>query len=662
MKTNEYDKKDHTRSIESASMGGPFNFVNNRGEDLIRAKLINGVQNNCFQVKQLSKITKDSQNGIDDYSNLCDKIVSIKNKISFCHFLLSNDTAYSLEDGQEDNFKLKPLSGQENNIINIYENLTPEAKGRSNYWIGWPPYCTGDLPSMTAAILMGFPHGIRIHKSGNANLDDKIAELNSYLGGEIDTYGNNKYLITDKGIKGVISENTLGTENLKFSWLTRVVATGEYQDESSKKLSETIPNEDFNKGYNAKAREIIRNTWLGDDVKSYDSKIETFLDEKYNIKAEDIKGKKVVFIWIRKSGERGGAHYENDTSFNEVENYINMNSDKISYFFLVGDEKGGKAQNIADKLEKVYNLTEFWKKGQGIEDWGGNTRTGQFRLYDYINRIAKVTHIGSMSGGLEALALLGHKVKFKAKKGEIGVKRMEQYGDKFVHRLSYYKNAKSFVKSGIGWFGSDTDKVKLENKIKTINANKIDYLRIDFFNDDNKKRGFEKSSAKYYAFFSSKQWSATVNRMLSPIYTKQKDNLNEVLKMINNFMITRDVEKKKQLKNSILHLFCDNCELGSNELDKYFKTHEFVVYYFIRYVDVENCIPFLQTIKNNIEQFISGNNFLVGNRTVEYNLIKLYSNHWAESTDWKIGAPGISRPYIKAVVETSKQINRKIRK
>ena len=171
-------------------------------------------------------------------------------------------------------------------------------------------------------------------------------------------------------------------------------------------------------------------------------------------------------MWIRKSGERGGAHYENDTSFHALSDYINRNREEL--IILAGDKKEDKTTKLVETdRNRVFDLTEFWKV-RGLEDWGGNTRTGQLRLYDYINKASNgnLKHIGSMSGGLEALALLGHNVMFKGKMGEGSVARMEQYKEN--SNINY------------DWIG-----------FKRYSPLGYDY------------RGYEKSAAKYYVFFSS---------------------------------------------------------------------------------------------------------------------------------------------------------------
>ncbi|MDD3038152.1 hypothetical protein, partial [Bacteroides sp.] len=287
---------------------------------------------------------------------------------------------------------------------------------------------------------------------------------------------------------------------------------------------------------------------------------------------------------------------------------------------------------------------------------------------------------------------------------------------------------------------SEKDKVKLENKIKTINANKIDYLRIDFFNDDNKKRGFEKSSAKYYAFFSSKQWCDIINKKLSSIYgidemeKKAKEDLQFCDKLNQLYLSSKDsieamkkpkIEKEMNgLKKSGPNLFFNikkiknmeekknkaiekneaikkdmnmsnesakDCSLLENEIlkieseiielkklglvfvkksngktigetvektveDIFEKTVEEFSNYSKGKLDDEY-IKYLETIKEQIIQYLEKRQVEKNEAAKKY-LFQLYYDHWAASTDWKMGAPGISKPFANVVIEVSKQINK----
>lgn len=438
--------------------------------------------NRCMQFTRIEMDRDRIKSGKADYVKLGKKYWPARDRINFVRFIMGQGNVYQMNDGNDETVQISNFIGGK---YDLYEALTPDMQDRTNYWIGWPANSTGDLPSMTTALLMGFPHGIRIYKAQGITAESKLGEVKAYLGGEVD----GEYIITDAGMKGCISESKIGHENISFSWLTRVVAAGRYGEDGGGGVQEQLEDPDFSKGYTGKARKKVRETWLGCDstgVFPYRKAIKQWLGKYLGIDVKKkIFGKTVEILWIRKSGEKGGAHYENDTGLAAVENYIDHGSANV--YILAGDCKDNKTSrivaNTSSGMKGVYDLTEFWMNSpkRDLQFWGGDSRTGQFRLYDYLNTVAgSLRHIGSMSGGLEALALLGHEVSYKAKQGETGVGRMERYA---VHDQ------------------------------KQLPVDQIRYNRRPFFEHkeiqqpetgemiDNK--GFEKSSAKYYVFFSS---------------------------------------------------------------------------------------------------------------------------------------------------------------
>lgn len=424
------------------------------------------------------------------------KELPAKEKKEFCDFLLQRENPSIEFDQYKIDFELQDAP---RNKKEYYTSIT-ENIDSSNYWINWPTFATGDLPSMCAAILMGFKHGIHMHK-GDPPVEPlkRVGMICAFLNAIEDEDNDNHYIVNKDGWKA--EYNSQGTiiegqkDSLKFSWLTNVVATGKYVIEKGEGIivdgilrdkydykHKGEPGKDGNgkdlyEGFNEKGKNIIREAWLGKD---YDSQsIKNWIEENLKIQIENLENKEIIILWIRTSGGKGGAHFENDTSFKALEKYI-VKYGKGKAIFLAGDNKikdgvkdatANKAQFLAEQYNQkeerqVYNITEFWKRDD-VQSWGGDTRTGQFRLYEFLKNISKdnLTHIGSMSGGLEALALLGHKVDFKGREGDESVKRMRRY---------------------------------------EVNEN-IHYRRIDFTgsNKEYDYAGYEKSSAKYYVFFST---------------------------------------------------------------------------------------------------------------------------------------------------------------
>ena len=418
--------------------------------------------------------------------------------------------------------------------INVGENAQ---KIRDNkYWIDWPEYATGDLPSMSAAILMGFPYGIKVNLNGghigkltNAlknsnnkfnqflNAKDKfplntlinlkseiinektqikhayakLEEVASYLG--CSKIGHRYAADSSNVLKATLNPNVnplsyeseIVTNNVrergkKFSWLTRVVATGTYKHEG-KLYEEHLP--DSKNKFGLKDFNLIKRAWFNGiyGEQNVIDQIKDFLNG-YRLNKESFKGRDVEVLWIRTSGASGGAHYENDTSFRAIKKYIDLPSNANKFFILAGNDKNEKAELIAKKFsDRVVNLTRFWEKEEWKKIAKGN-RAWQFYVYEVIKEMCKgnLKHIGSMSGGLEALALIGHNVEFKAKDKEWGVGRVDQY--------------KWMVNRGVR-----TDWHQMDG------LNSVAYTRRDFFDRGGKisSAGYEKRAAKYYNLFTN---------------------------------------------------------------------------------------------------------------------------------------------------------------
>ncbi|MGW6688109.1 WXG100-like domain-containing protein [Streptomyces sp. NPDC054961] len=161
----------------------------------------------------------------------------------------------------------------------------------------------------------------------------------------------------------------------------------------------------------------------------------------------DLAGREVIVLWSRFSGKSGGAHLEHDTSFTGVRQIIERVAETAAsspttrqpFVLIVGDRHAdpvheGKYAEMARDLStdhvSVHDLTAFWRPGSeeigtALRGWGGHTRTGQFKLYEYLDREAdSARHLGFRSGNLEAMAMLGYRVKYMEEPNSIGTVRM----------------------------------------------------------------------------------------------------------------------------------------------------------------------------------------------------------------------------------------------
>ncbi|MFE9850495.1 hypothetical protein ACFYPN_17010 [Streptomyces sp. NPDC005576] len=195
-------------------------------------------------------------------------------------------------------------------------------------------------------------------------------------------------------------------------------------------------------------RESVRRSWNLDPKQ--DSAVESWLGTKgVTLGADD----RVAVVWSRFSGKKGEVHIEHDTAYIGIAQIIAGLGD-IKAVLIVGDsgaeQAGGtelspgkeKFRSMAayfnegalpgsdervthDTFDaRVVDLTEFWND-PGAAAWGGSSRTGQFRLFDYLHRHSTTRHLGFRSGNLEAMALMGFPVRYlEEPNSEMGGARM----------------------------------------------------------------------------------------------------------------------------------------------------------------------------------------------------------------------------------------------
>ena len=134
------------------------------------------------------------------------------------------------------------------------------------------------------------------------------------------------------------------------------------------------------------------------------------------------KGKSYAFIWFRRSGEKGGAHKELDTSEKATQQIIEVakKGEAAEKLVIIGDS-GHDLGKVAD-----INLTEFWNESGS--PFKGSGRKMQLALFAYlINNGFNIMNIGMRSGALEGPALLGVKTVFLEEKYNLQEGRMDQW-------------------------------------------------------------------------------------------------------------------------------------------------------------------------------------------------------------------------------------------
>jgi hypothetical protein len=153
-------------------------------------------------------------------------------------------------------------------------------------------------------------------------------------------------------------------------------------------------------------------------------------------------GRNLLILWSRFSGKGGDIHIEHDTSYWGIKQIVHRVADMYDAVIITGDkgyikEKAKKYDETANEInegsqpKKVFNITEFWK-GHSPEliAWGGNTRLGQFKLYEYFQEhFQNVKHLGFRSGNLEVMAMLGYQVRYMEEEGSESGDRMMPWFD-----------------------------------------------------------------------------------------------------------------------------------------------------------------------------------------------------------------------------------------
>lgn len=147
------------------------------------------------------------------------------------------------------------------------------------------------------------------------------------------------------------------------------------------------------------------------------------------------QGQRIAILWSRFSGKKGDIHLEHDTSYEGMRQLIGWIAPHYSAVIIAGDPSAtpASANKFAVMAQhagiNVHNLTGFWSHNTPqLRAWGGNTRIGQFKLYDYLDRhYAELKHLGARSGNLEVMAMMGHTTKYTEEPGSRGAERMESW-------------------------------------------------------------------------------------------------------------------------------------------------------------------------------------------------------------------------------------------
>ncbi|MFE9611762.1 hypothetical protein [Streptomyces sp. NPDC006012] len=198
------------------------------------------------------------------------------------------------------------------------------------------------------------------------------------------------------------------------------------------------------KHFSSELRETLRTAWQLDDghfTHELQQAVGSWLSGRG---VPDVAERDVVVLWSRFSGKRGEIHVEHDTSHTGLAQILDGLKHRTTdrprgpLVILAGDASAHSgrpskfpvmAKQFRDSGLEVHDLTGFWKQPKGLDTWGGGSRIGQMRLFEYLNRASggRLRHLGFRSGNLEAMALSGHQVRYLEEVGSNGGDRMAKW-------------------------------------------------------------------------------------------------------------------------------------------------------------------------------------------------------------------------------------------
>ncbi|MDR4952791.1 hypothetical protein REB14_11445 [Chryseobacterium sp. ES2] len=321
-----------------------------------------------------------------------------------------------------------------NNQNNETEDVTP-------FIIVQPGYATGDMFAIAATLINNERYHVLI--STTMDEDENVT----------DPYDNSKSIIEFYRNSG-IPQSRIHTHKVAevraFGLASQLktkafnIIKDEYKKDLSKRAFENKYYKPVGEGtqyiaenFSDNMRIAVRNAW--DINGSQDDAIRIWLETQ----GIPTSGNNLLILWSRFSGKGGDIHIEHDTSYWGIKQIVHRVADMYDAIIITGDkgyikERAKKYDETADEInsksqsKKVFNITEFWKgNSPELKAWGGNTRMGQFKLYEYFEtHFQNVKHLGFRSGNLEVMAMLGYQVRYMEEKGSESGERMTSWFDR----------------------------------------------------------------------------------------------------------------------------------------------------------------------------------------------------------------------------------------
>jgi len=298
-----------------------------------------------------------------------------------------------------------------------------------------PGYATGDMFAIAATLINNQQYHVLIsttmdeHENVRDPYDNSKSIREFYRSSGIEEYRIHTHNVNEVRAPGLASQLKMEAFNIIREQYKNDLSKRAFENKYYKPVGEGTQY--IAKNFSEEMRNQLKVAWEING--SQNDAIKIWLEEQ----GIPTSGNNLLILWSRFSGKGGDIHIEHDTSYWGIKQIVHRVADMYDAVIITGDkgyvkERAKKYDETANEInvhyqsKKVFNITEFWKgNSPALKAWGGNTRMGQFKLYEYFDTHFKnVKHLGFRSGNLEVMAMLGYKVRYMEEKGSESGGRM----------------------------------------------------------------------------------------------------------------------------------------------------------------------------------------------------------------------------------------------
>lgn len=298
-----------------------------------------------------------------------------------------------------------------------------------------PGYATGDMFAIAATLINNQQYHVLIsttmdeHENVRDPYDNSKSIREFYRSSGIEEYRIHTHNVNEVRAPGLASQLKMEAFNIIREQYKNDLSKRAFENKYYKPVGEGTQY--IAKNFSEEMRNQLKVAWEING--SQNDAIKIWLEEQ----GIPTNGNNLLILWSRFSGKGGDIHIEHDTSYWGIKQIVHRVADMYDAVIITGDkgyvkERAKKYDETANEInvhyqsKKVFNITEFWKgNSPALKAWGGNTRMGQFKLYEYFDTHFKnVKHLGFRSGNLEVMAMLGYKVRYMEEKGSESGGRM----------------------------------------------------------------------------------------------------------------------------------------------------------------------------------------------------------------------------------------------